>query len=201
MPRLDGTLTRTLLAGTALAALASAFGGPLLHALLPVHRALLAVAGPEFRLLRLSVDGTGATATLRAWADLAVPMLVDGRRLQPLGWVTRGNGWIESTITAAGAVHSTLVLLLGISVWPLASGHEALRRAALATLMCALLLTVEPPLALLANLHRSLHADADAAADPVVAIGRFLDGGGSAAIGLAAATVVVTLCAHARGGE
>jgi hypothetical protein len=194
MPRPDATVVRAVVAAAALALLAAAAGGPMLAGLLPLHRWMLALLGPEFRLLRLSVDGTGAGSMLRAWADLDVPLRIGGQWLQPLGWEARGNGWIEATLTAAGALQSTLVLMVAACAWPSATRSEAARRAVLAVLTAIVLTAIEPPLTLLADLRRALYADPDTAGDPLIAIGRFLQGGGSAAIGLAAACIVIAAC-------
>jgi hypothetical protein len=199
-PGLDTGL-RFLLACVLLLTLAWFFSDDFVAALLPVFRWELGLLDDHYRILSLGLTSQGADSVVRLDVTLARPVIVDARVILP---DPRG---IATVTTLAGHVLQPAILMLAVlAAWPVRQPHEYPARVAGGAAMLALLLLVDVPFVLLAEIW-SMFVDTRMPGrfSPLVAWSAFLQSGGRLALALALATLAVAIaqCAggSARGGN
>jgi len=184
---MKAAVLRALAAALLLLLLVAAAGSTLLQPLLPAARSVMAWAEPAFAVqsLQLLVQPDGER--LRAQVAMARPVTVGERLVQPH---PRGRAYAQ--VPAAQVWHAPLLLILLLVAWPAAAWGEGLLRALLALPALALVMALDLPLVLLAEIWKLL-LDAH---DPggwklLVAWSDLLSSGGRVLTGVLAATAVV----------
>jgi len=191
---MKAAVLRALVAAPLLLLLASA-GSPLLQPLLPAARTVMGWAEPAFAVQSLQFLLQSDGERLRAQVAIARPVAVGERLVMPH---PRGRAYAQ--VPAAQAWYAPLLLVLLLIAWPAAAWGEALLRAVLALPALALVMALDLPLVLLAEIWKLL-LDAH---DPggwklLVAWSDLLRSGGRVITGVLAATAVLTVaCALER---
>ncbi|MFI4982363.1 MAG: hypothetical protein ACHQIO_18595, partial [Nevskiales bacterium] len=170
----------------------------------PLVRALIPAIGAEMKrvdtnldiwLLELRPSPAGDVLALRA--NLLYPAYHGETVINPLGWSGQPEGWFEVRLGARSVFASSVVFLAVALVWPWRTVRELLLRLALTALLGALLFALDAPLDLLGNFQQQVLRLADPqAVAPLFVWGRFLEGGGSAALGLSMAVLAVAAAAR-----
>ena len=197
MPRLATQSPLRLATRCAIVAAAVLWGGqlierPLAQWLAPAIRGVTAFFGDDFTFLDIEVVRDGERDSLRVRANLSHPLNVGGHVVYPYGWRSQPDGWSQVNLTLKGLFQYAAMLLIVVFAWPAAHALELLRRAALTVPLIVLLLLVQIPPTILAELWFPLHADFDAHSFwPLLAWSRFLMGGGGLAVALLLATVAI----------
>jgi hypothetical protein len=193
-----------VIAGLAAAAavalfLANLWSATIVGALLPAVEAEIRVLDPDLNIgaMEMMQDGTQDLVTLRA--DVSRPTLLAGRVVTPLGFDGGRSGWFRVRLSARGVLQAPLIFLVLLLGWPVSSPSHAIRRCLLGLPLLALLLAVDAPLDLLANLWEVAvhHVDPNAQVS-LFAWAKFMEGGGSAALALAFAVVAIGASAPRR---
>ena len=147
------------------------------------------------------LEGLRDGGHVRTRVQLARPIEVRGQRVVPLGWPPRPPGWYQVELNARGVLQSALALVMALLSWPNSITREALLRTALSVPALAVLIAIDAPLELLGNLQEVIARPFDPnGMRPLFFWGRFLEGGGNLALGLALAILVLTLSARAALG-
>lgn len=185
-PGLDTGL-RFLLACILLLTLAQVYGHDFVAALFPVFRWALGFLDDHYRILFLGLTSQGADSVVRLDVTLARPVIVGGRLILP---DPRG---IATVTTLAGHVLQPAILMLAVlAAWPVRQLHEYLARVAGGAVMLALLLLVDVPFVLLAEIWSMLtDVHTPGHYSPLIAWSTFLQSGGRLALALALSVFVV----------
>jgi len=173
-----------------------AWAGPaLLQPLLPAARTVMAWAEPAFAVQSLQLLVYPEGERVRAMVAIARPLAVGEQLVLP-----HPRGRAHAQVPVAQVWQAPLLLVLLLLAWPTAAWGEALLRALLALPALALVLALDLPLVLLAEIWKLL-LDAH---DPggwklLVAWSDLLRSGGRVITGVLAATAVVAAaCALER---
>ena len=191
---MKAAVLRALAAAPLLLLLASA-GPALLQPLLPAARTVMAWAEPAFAVQSLQLLVYPEGERVRAMVAIARPLAVGEQLVLP-----HPRGRAHAQVPVAQVWQAPLLLVLLLLAWPTAAWGEALLRALLALPALALVLALDLPLVLLAEIWKLL-LDAH---DPggwklLVAWSDLLRSGGRVITGvLAAAAVVAAACALER---
>lgn len=185
-PGLDTGL-RFLLACVLLLALARAFGDACVAALLPVFRWELGLLDDHYRILFLGLSSQGADSVVRLDVTLARPVIAGARVIVP---DSRG---IATVTTLAGHVLQPVILMLAVlAAWPARKRAEYLLRASCGLPLLVLLLMVDVPFVLLAEIWSMfMESHAPGRYSSLIAWSAFLQSGGRSALALALSVFVV----------
>lgn len=193
-PGLDTGL-RFLLACVLLLTLAQVFSDDFVAALLPVFRWELGFLDDHYRILFLGLTSQGADSVVRLDVTLARPVIAGARVIVP---DPRG---IATVTTLAGHVLQPAILMLaGLAAWPVRQLHEYLARVVTGAVMLTLLLLVDVPFVLLAEIW-SMFVDTHAPGrySPLIAWSAFLQSGGRLVLALALVVFAVAIAQRAGG--
>ncbi|MEW6514371.1 MAG: hypothetical protein AB1443_10240 [Pseudomonadota bacterium] len=176
-----------LLASGLLLVLARVFGDDFVAALLPVFRWELELLDDHYRILFLGLTSQGADSVVRLDVTLARPVIAGARVIVP---DPRG---IATVTTLAGHVLQPAILMLaGLVAWPVRQLHEYHARVATGAVMLTLLLLVDVPFVLLAEIWSMfVEPHASWSYSPLIAWSAFLQSGGRLALALALSVFVV----------
>jgi hypothetical protein len=157
--------------------------------MIPMFRNVVAFFGGDFTVLDMSVAHDGANETLRVRADFSHPIFIVNQFIYPL----QGKGWMQVNLTLGGVLQYSLFLLIVVVAWPVTRASEYLLRLALSAPLILILLLIDVPPTILANLWFPVHDDlAPHALWPLLIWSRFLMGGGGLVVAfLFAAAIVV----------
>jgi len=186
---------RAMAAAPLLLLLLASAGPALLQPLLPSARVVMGWAEPAFAVQSLQILVQPEGERLRAELALASPVPVGERIVMP-----NPLGRAHAQVPAAQAWHAPLVLVLLLLAWPAAAWGEVMLRGLLALPALALVMALDLPLVLLAEIWKLL-LDAH---DPggwkmLVAWSDLLRSGGRVLTGvLAASAVLAAACALDR---
>jgi hypothetical protein len=192
---------RRLLLRVAVAALAVLLLGrfcalPAVAHLLPALRVELTALDPDLsvRSLELSRDDSGTVVRLRA--NLLHPIQLGERTAYPVGWGTGVEGGYQVTEEARAVVQAELLMLIIVLAWPLRARSEICVRLLAAIPLSVVLMGLDAPLDLLGNFQHIVASGADSTRFlPLFAWARFLEGGGSLALALTAAGIIIWIAA------
>jgi Na+/proline symporter len=150
------------------------------------------VADGRFYLYSMEVVRDGEVSSLRTRANLTQPVPLGERTAYPFGWNGSPIGGYQVMLTTGGILGYALLLLIAVLAWPTARSRELAMRLLLAMPLLAVLLFLGGPLTILAELWNSVRQTANPESfSPLMAVSRFLMGGGGYALALLAAAVVV----------
>ncbi|HXN11283.1 MAG TPA: hypothetical protein VN859_08565 [Steroidobacteraceae bacterium] len=185
-------LLRLAVASLAVLLLARACALPAVGQLLPAMRTELSALDPDLSIRSLSLIREDSGTVVRLRANLLHPIQVGERTAYPVGWGTGTEGGYEVMLGARGVLQAALLLLILVLAWPLRTPGELGMRLLVALPLCAVLIGLDAPLDLLGNFQHIVATGADPEQFiPMFAWARFLEGGGSLALALAAAGITI----------
>lgn len=161
--------------------------------LIPAFRGALWLLSPEFTITSAEVTRVDENEVVRFRANLSVPLLYEGRMLQPFGWSRRApQGGFQVTLTAGGILQYAALALILILAWPARKWTELGFRWLLAVPLLALLVLAQVPLTVAAELWNTLHNHYDPLGLCVWMIwSRFMMGGGGLVLAILLAGVTI----------
>jgi hypothetical protein len=157
----------------------------------PLLAATVPILDPHFKVLSAWIEESGASRTVEVRADLSGPLEYAGRTLNPLGSDT--HGLFQVNITVGGLLQYSGLLLIIALAWPVRTALELPLRLVLCVPLMALLLVLEFPCTVVAEMWTLLRDQfAPDRFNGWLVWSRFLMGGGGLLIaGLLGALVVV----------
>lgn len=183
----SGILLRLALAAGLLIPLAAYYGEALIESLLPAYREVFAWVADDFRLLNLALDHEGADRVLRATVMWKHIVVLGGHVVYP-----DPRGAANASTLIAHALQGPLLALIAAFAWPAHRAREFALRALLLAPMLIVLVFVDMPLVLVAELWQTaIDALAPGTLSFLVIWKTFLQGGGRYALGLAVAAAAV----------
>jgi hypothetical protein len=189
MPGLPELFWRTALAAAFVLG-AAWFGAPRLsQTLVPVLRAAVEIAEPRFVVYSIEFTDDSGRSVLRMRANLARPTLVGNTMAYPVGWNGPQGGY---QVQLTGLLGYPMLLLIALLAWPVARWREMGLRLLLCVPIAAVLLLLDGPVTMLAETWHAVRQQWQPGSfSPMMAVSRFLMGGGGYALALLAAVVVV----------
>jgi hypothetical protein len=184
-PRPHRIIGRFLIMAALVLGGAHEFGSQIVEPLLPIYSHTIALLDDRFTITDARVSHEGASEILRFRADLARPVFVGGHELDPFGWARQHEAGFQITYTVGGPLQFAALLLIAVLAWPAGSGWEMLWRIGAAVPFGGVLLLLDVPITVVAELRNLLATSVDPSAlsDWMVA-SRFLMGGGGALVAL-----------------
>lgn len=168
------------------------FQQPAARALIPVFRTVISLLGDSFVIEDVRVAEQGASDAVRFRANLARPITVDGRTIYPVGWNGAPEGGFQITYTVSGVLSYVALLLIAVLAWPARDVREYALRVCLSIPSAAVLLVLDVPTTVLAELWNELFDWADIGRLSGWMIwSRFLMGGGGYLLALLMAAGVL----------
>jgi hypothetical protein len=169
--------------------------------MIPVFHGMLRLLAPEFTLTAEDLVQQGRSEVLRVRANLAAPIDYAGHRLYPFGWNGVPRGGFQVTLTLSGILQYSAWMLILVLAWPLRSPTELAVRLALWIPLAMLLIAIDTPLTLIAELWNTLRDRFD----PNGFCGwmvwaRFLQGGGGLLLGGLLAVLCIAAADCLRNG-
>jgi hypothetical protein len=165
--------------------------------LIPALRATIGVLDDSFLILDARVAEAGPAATLSFSANLAHPVVVAGQTLHPFGSDGVPPGYAQVDCTLGGVLEYSCVLLILALGWPARGARELLVRLALCAPLLLLLVLIDVPSTVIAELWNSFEQDANVhRVDNWMIWSRFLMGGGGFALALAFAAAALAVAAR-----
>ena len=165
---------------------------PAARALIPVFRAAIHVLSDSFVINDVRITQHGASDTVRFRANLAQPVTLDGRKIYPFGWNGGPQGGFQVTYTVGGVLSYIALMLIVVHAWPAQGAREQALRFLLSIPRIAVLLVLDVPTTVLAELWNGLYDWADIhRVSGWMVWSRFLMGGGGYLIALLMAAGVL----------
>jgi hypothetical protein len=197
LPRPLELVARVALAATVLLWLSNHYASGILKPLIPVFQDSVSIIDDNFTVLGMDLSTDRGNRTLSIKADLAHPIHIAGQWLAPMNSNPRTAGWMQVDLTLGGILQYSILLLVIVLAWPAASILEFAVRAGVAVPLVAVLLLIDVPLSILAELWFPIHDDYDAKAFwPLLAWSRFMMGGGGQALALLMGIAAIGLARH-----
>jgi hypothetical protein len=189
LPRLPELFGRTVLAAAFVLG-AAWFGAPRLsQSLVPVLRAAVEFAEPRFLIYSMEFTDDSGRSVLCMRANLARPTRVGKTMAFPVGWNGPKGGY---QVQVTGLLGYPMLLLIALLAWPVARWREMGLRLLLCVPIAAVLLLLDGPVTMLAETWYAVRQQWEPGSfSPLMALSRFLMGGGGYALALLGAAVVV----------
>jgi hypothetical protein len=198
LPRPLELLARTLLVGALVLGLSHLAARPVATGLLPAYRAMISLLDDSFVLTDIAIARDGPNQVIRFRANLARPLDVKGTTLYPFGW--RGvvpEGGMEVSYTLNGVLQYVSLTLIVVLAWPARRLNELLLRLVLFVPVALILLLIDVPSTVVAELWSGLEGMVDPNPLPCWMIwSRFLMGGGGLLLGFMAGALVIVIAAR-----
>jgi hypothetical protein len=168
------------------------FGNGAVRPLLPIYSHTIELLDDRFTITDARLSHEGSSEILRFRANLARPLFVRGKELDPVGWSRPAEGGFQITYTVGGTLQFDALLLIVVLAWPAVSFREMAWRMGIALPVGAALLLLDIPFTVVAELRNFLATvvDPNGISDWMIA-SRFLMGGGGAMIALVAALLSI----------
>jgi hypothetical protein len=168
------------------------FEKTILEMLLPFIRSSITLIDDNFKILGIDIGQDGSNSVMRVRADLARALVFGAKVLQPMNWDQRTAGWMEVSLTLGGILQYALLVLIAVLGWPAATAREFAVRLLISLALIALLLFVQVPFTVLAELWFPIRNDFDPSSFSLVLTwSRFLMGGGGLAMAILAAAIAI----------
>ncbi|MHB8814877.1 MAG: hypothetical protein ACYDAE_16605 [Steroidobacteraceae bacterium] len=165
-----------------------ALGRPLVRPLLPIFRAAVPLLDARFVITDVRLARLGADEVVRFRGNLARPLLIHDRIVEPFGWNGVPAGGFQITYTVGGVLQYGAVLLIFVLAWPASGVRELACRLALALGCIAVVSMVIVPLTVVAEFRNGLENLVGPTPPAGLLIAsRYLMGGGGWAVALLAA--------------
>jgi hypothetical protein len=201
-PRPLELLARLLAAAALVLWLSHSFQRAFVKPLIPAFSTALRILNIDFTILGIDVSEDGPNETLRFRANLAHPIEIAGRRLSPFGWGSIPEGGYQVNLTLGGILQYCALTLILVLAWPARHAREfAVRLLSVLPLM-GILLLIDVPFTVLAELWNAIHAGVDPHGfQPLMIWSRFLMGGGGLMLALLAAALAIALARRWGAGK
>lgn len=165
---------------------------PAAEALIPVFRMAIQLLTDSFVINDARIAEHGASDTVRFRANLARPITLDGRTIYPFGWNGAPEGGFQVTYTVGGVWSYIALMLIVVFACPGLRAKEYELRLLLSVVPVAVLLLLDVPTTVLAELWNGIYDWADIhRLSGWVIWSRFLMGGGGYLIALLMAAGVL----------
>jgi hypothetical protein len=191
-PRPHRIIGRFLIAAAIVLGGVHEFGSEVIRPLLPIYSHTIELLDGRFTITDAHLSHEGSNEVLRFRANLARPLLVGGKEMDPFGWSRPPEGGFQITYTVGGTLQFDALLLIAVLAWPAGSAREMAWRMGIALPMGAALLLLDIPFTVVAELRNFLATavDPNGVSDWMIA-SRFLMGGGGAMIALVVALLSI----------
>ncbi|MGO8973541.1 MAG: hypothetical protein ACLQNV_08420 [Steroidobacteraceae bacterium] len=190
-------LIRLALVSMAVLWLAKQYSDDVVGMLLPLMRAEMLALYDNVSIQSLQISRENQTETVRLQANTVRPIYFKKFIVYPLGVRPHTSGWYQVDVNLRGALLSSVIFLIAIMSWPQQGFQELMLRMLIGLPFLAILYAVDAPLDLLGNFERVVMHSVDPDTTPFLfKWGKFLEGGGTAAIAFAFAAVVISLAAR-----
>lgn len=158
---------------------------PVVESLIPVYRTTLSLLNDQFTVDDLEIDRSETGEKLLLQANLSQPLLLGHKTLYPFGWSGQPAGEFLVSLTVGSVLAYSALVLIVVLVWPARSGKEMLVRLLVAVPAVVLLLLVDVPTTMTAELWNGVFGIAqEATMSRWMIWSRFLMGGGGFVIAL-----------------
>jgi hypothetical protein len=172
-------LVRVLLTSVVVLGFLQVWRQPLIEPMIPPIRNAIDLVAWDFRIDAVDIVHKGPNDTLRFRANLATPIFFGGRTLYPFGWGTNPPGGFQVYLTLGGLLGYVALFLIIVIAWPAKGAREHLIRWALSLPLIAILLLIDIPFTVAAELWNPIYQDyAPHQICTLMAWSRFLMGGG-----------------------
>jgi ABC-type tungstate transport system substrate-binding protein len=166
---------------------------PIVEPLVPVFQGVIEALDHRFVITDARLSAEGATEVVRFRANLREPVTVAGRLVYPFGSNGMPAGGYEVMYTLRGVLQYSALLLIIALAWPVRGARELAARLFASALFVGLLLLVDVPTTVIAELRHAV----ETAVDPGALGGwmiwsRFLMGGGGIALALLLAVLAIS---------
>jgi hypothetical protein len=167
---------------------------PIVEPMIPVFHSAIRLLATEFTITSAEIAKEGPNETVRFRANLSSPVDYAGHMLYPFGWNGVPNGGFQITRTLGSVLEYSALLLIVILAWPAPRAWEIGVRLALAVPLMALLILIDVPFTVVADLWSLLRDEFD----PHGFCGwqvwsRFLMGGGGLLLACVMAAVAIAV--------
>jgi hypothetical protein len=161
------------------------FQRPIVEPMIPVFRGAVRLLATEFIIDSAEIVREGSSETIRFRANLSMPLLVAGRTLYPFGWSGRvPQGAYQVALDLGGVLQYCALLFILVLACPATHVKEFATRLALAAPFSAVLLLIDVPFTVVAELWAALHDQFDPGRfSGWMVWSRFLMGGGGLVLG------------------
>jgi hypothetical protein len=192
-PRPLELAARLLIAALVAFWLMSRLTDPLVRGFLPAIRTAIWVLSDDFVVTSAEIVRTADTQTVRFRANLTRPIRREGYTIYPFGWQGRPLGGFEVKVSLFGVLQYETLLLTLVLAWPVRRMAEVPARLAVCLPLIAVMILIDVPSTVLAELRSGLQEPTSVATDGWMLWSRFLMGGGGLILGivLAAAAIAV----------
>jgi len=195
LPSPGSLLVRLALVALVLVGFAQTFAREILEPMLPALRGAVSALDSDLHVLDVDIATDGQNKTIRVRAVFTIDAAVSGQ------WTLLREpdprGWTQIEVTLRSVLQHALLLLIFALAWPARSIREGVLRLGISLLMAALLVLVDTPFTILAEIWNPVRQDMGIRGFwPLIAWSRFLMGGGGLA--LAAGLAVCAIAAAAR---
>jgi hypothetical protein len=165
----------------------------LVEPLLPVFKTVIGVLDQQFVITDARVDREGPDEVMLFQANLKQPTKIAGHLVYPFGWYGVPPGGYQVTCAPGGVLLYSAVLIIIALSWPASRVREVVVRVPLCLLFVALLLLIDVPTTVVAELRHSV----ETLVDPHALSGwmiwsRFLMGGGGIALSVLLAVIAIS---------
>jgi len=198
-PRPFELLARLLVAAALVLWPAHVFQRALVTPLLPLLGDAVVTFDDSLRLISVDVVSEPSGEVVRFRVNLAHPVEVAGYTVYPFGWGSAPRGGYQVRLTLGGVLQYPAFVLIAILAWPAKRAAEYGLRLFAAVPLMAVLLLVDTPSTVLAEVWGEIHAGIDARGfQPLMVWSRFLMGGGGLVLALLCAALAVVPAAQWR---
>jgi hypothetical protein len=140
-----------------------AFEGAIVKPLIPALRKEVQLFAPEFSIESAEVVEENSNAVVRVQAYLSRPIRLEGKTLLPSGWlgIVPMHGY-ELQWPASDVLEYCAIEVIFVLAWPVGAIKEFLVRCGLAIPLAALLVLLDLPPAVIAELWNQVRSELDA---------------------------------------
>jgi hypothetical protein len=191
-------MVRLAIASALVLWLSHTFERTFVQSMIPAFGAAILALDGNFTLLGIDISrDDGPNETLRIRANLAHPIKVAGRTLLPFGWGPMPEGGFQLTLALGGVLQYCALMLIVVLAWPAMRAWEFALRILIAAPLMAILLLIDVPFTVLAELWGAIHRNIDPQIfQPLMIWSRFLMGGGGLVLALLMAGIAIGLGAR-----
>jgi hypothetical protein len=198
LPRPFELAARLLAASILVLGVLHAFQRPIVEPMIPVFRTTVRLLATEFIINSAEIVREDAGETLQFRANLSSPVSFAGRTLYPFGWNgVNAQGGYQVTINLGGVLQYCGLMLILVLAWPAMHVREFVTRVALAAPLSGVLLLVDVPFTVVAELWATLYDEFDPRGfSGWMVWSRFLMGGGGLVLGCLMGVLAIAAAKH-----
>jgi hypothetical protein len=192
---------RALLATLVVAGVGHLAQHRLVSALLPAFTTTMWVLDDRFIIEEAAVVQEGDSENVRFRANLARPVVLGGQVIDPFGWNGRPLGGIQVSDAAGGVLLYPALMLIVVLAWPFRRAAELGMRIVLSLVAALLLILVDVPTTMLAELWHALQPEhaLSPAQNGWMVWSRYLMGGGGLVLALCLGVACIALARRLSG--